>query len=58
MQCEITILTNEACQMPIQVPRARANLMTGKDLNKVQNEVKKSKRENIDRCGQSLVSAI
>jgi len=29
--------------MPIQVPRARANLMTGKDLNKVQNEVKKDK---------------
>ena len=28
--------------MPIQVPRARANLMTSKDLNKVQNEVKKA----------------
>lgn len=42
MQCEITILTNEACQMPIQVPRARANLMTSKELNKVQSEVKKA----------------
>ena len=47
MQCEITILTNEACQMPIQVPRARANLMTGKDLNKVQNEVKKASEKTL-----------
>lgn len=47
MQCEITILTNEACQMPIQVPRARANLMTGKSLNKVQNEVKKASEKTL-----------
>lgn len=32
--------------MPIQVPRARANLMTGKDINKVQNEVKKQVRKH------------
>lgn len=51
MQCEITILTNEACQMPIQVPRARANLMTSKDLNKVQNAVKKA-------SGQTLTGAV
>lgn len=47
MQCEITILTNEACQMPIQVPRARENLMTSKDLNKVQNEVKKASEKTL-----------
>ena len=40
-------LTNEACQMPIQVPRARANLMTSKDLNKVQNEVKKASEKTL-----------
>ena len=33
--------------MPIQVPRARANLMTSKDLNKVQNEVKKASEKNL-----------
>ena len=33
--------------MPIQVPRARANLMTGKDLNKVQNEVKKASERTL-----------
>lgn len=33
--------------MPIQVPRARANLMTGKDLNKVQNEVKKASEKTL-----------
>lgn len=47
LQCEITILTNEACQMPTQVPRARANLMTSKDLNKVQNEVKKASEKTL-----------
>lgn len=47
MQCEITILTNKACQMPIQVPMAGANLMTGKDLNKVQNEVKKASEKTL-----------
>ena len=33
--------------MPIQVPRAGANLMTGKDLNKVQNEVKKASEKTL-----------
>lgn len=33
--------------MPIQVPRARANLMKGKDLNKVQNEVKKASERTL-----------
>ena len=37
--------------MPIQVPRARANLMTSKDLNKVQNAVKKA-------SGQTLTGAV
>lgn len=37
--------------MPIQVPRARANLMTSKDLNKVQNEVKKA-------SGKTLTGAV
>lgn len=33
--------------MPIQVPRARANLMISKDLNKVQNEVKKASEKTL-----------
>lgn len=33
--------------MPIQVPRARANLMTSKDFNKVQNEVKKASEKTL-----------
>lgn len=33
--------------MPIQVPKARANLMTGKDLNKVQSEVKKASEKTL-----------
>lgn len=33
--------------MPIQVPRARANLMTSKDLNKVQSEVKKANEKTL-----------
>lgn len=33
--------------MPIQVPRAGANLMTSKDLNKVQNEVKKASEKTL-----------
>lgn len=33
--------------MPIQIPRARANLMTSKDLNKVQNEVKKASEKTL-----------
>lgn len=47
MQCEITILTNKARHMPIQVPRARANRMTNKELNKVQNEVKKASEKTL-----------
>lgn len=47
MQREITILTNKARQMPIQVPRAGANLMTDKDINKVQNEVKKVSEKTL-----------
>ena len=47
LQCEITILTNEARHMPIQVPRARANRMTNKELNKVQNEVKKASEKTL-----------
>lgn len=33
--------------MPIQVPRARANLMTSKDFNKVQNAVKKASEKTL-----------
>ena len=33
--------------MPIQVPRVRANLMTNKDVNKVQNEVKKASEKTL-----------
>lgn len=33
--------------MPIQVPRARANPMTNKDLNKVQSEVKKASEKTL-----------
>lgn len=33
--------------MPIQVPRARTNLMTSKDLNKVQKEVKKASEKTL-----------
>lgn len=33
--------------MPIQVPRARANRMTNKELNKVQNEVKKASEKTL-----------
>lgn len=33
--------------MPIQVPRARANRMTSKDLNKVQSEVKKANEKTL-----------
>lgn len=33
--------------MPIQVPRARANLMTNKELNRVQNEVKKASEKTL-----------
>lgn len=34
-------------QMPIQAPRVRANLMTNKELNKVQNEVKKASEKTL-----------
>lgn len=33
--------------MPIQVPRARANLMTSKDINKVQSEVKRASDKTL-----------
>lgn len=33
--------------MPLQVPRVRANIMTSKDLNKVQNEVKKASEKTL-----------
>lgn len=33
--------------MPIQVPRVRANLMTNKELSKVQNEVKKASEKTL-----------
>lgn len=33
--------------MPIQAPRVRANLMTNKELNKVQNEVKKASEKTL-----------
>lgn len=33
--------------MPIRVPRARANLMTNKELNRLQNEVKKSNEKTL-----------
>lgn len=33
--------------MPIQVPRARANLMTNRELNKVQSEVKKASDKTL-----------
>lgn len=33
--------------MPIQVPRVRANLMTNKDINKVQSEVKKANEKTL-----------
>lgn len=33
--------------MPIQVPRARANLMTSKEINKLQNEVKKASERTL-----------
>lgn len=33
--------------MPIQGPRVRANLMTNKELNKVQNEVKKASEKTL-----------
>lgn len=33
--------------MPIQAPRVRANLMTNKELNKVQNEVRKASEKTL-----------
>lgn len=45
--CKITALTNKAYQMPIQIPRVWVNLMTSKDLNKVQSEVKKASEKTL-----------
>lgn len=47
MQCEITILTNRRARSQLQVPKVWANLMTSKDLNKVQNEVKKASEKTL-----------
>lgn len=47
LQCEITILTNKVYQIPIQVPKVWANIMTSKDINKVQNEVKKASEKTL-----------
>lgn len=40
-------INKPAYQKPIQVPRVRANLMTNKELNKVQNEVKKASEKTL-----------
>lgn len=40
-------INKQAHQMPIQAPRVRANLMTNKELNKVQNEVKKASEKTL-----------
>lgn len=40
-------INEPAYQKPIQVPRVRANLMTNKELNKVQNEVKKASEKTL-----------
>lgn len=40
-------MNKPAHQMPIQAPRVRANLMTNKELNKVQNEVKKANEKTL-----------
>ena len=45
--CKITTLTNEAYQKPIQIPKVWVNLMTSKELNKVQNEVKKASERTL-----------
>lgn len=45
--CKITTLINKVYQIPIQVPRVWANLMTNKELNKVQNEVKKASEKTL-----------
>ena len=40
-------INKQANQRPIQVPRVRANLMTNKELTKVQNEVKKASEKTL-----------
>ena len=40
-------INKPAHQRPLQVPRVWANLMTNKELNKVQNEVKKSNEKTL-----------
>lgn len=40
-------INKQAHQMPIQVPRVRANLMTNKELNRVQNGVKKASEKTL-----------
>lgn len=43
----VKITLTPAHQKPIQVLRVRANLMTNKELNKVQNEVKKASEKTL-----------
>lgn len=45
--CKITTLINKVYQIPIQVPKVWANIMTSKDLNKVQSEVKKASEKTL-----------
>lgn len=40
-------INKPADQRPLQVPKVWANLMTGKDVNKVQNEVKKASEKTL-----------
>lgn len=40
-------INKQANQRPIQVPRVRANLMTNKELTKVQSEVKKASEKTL-----------
>lgn len=47
MYLQYNSINKQAHQMPIQVPRVRANLMTNKDVNKVQNEVKKASEKTL-----------
>ena len=45
--CKITTLINKVYQIPIQAPKVWANRMTNKELNKVQNEVKKASEKTL-----------
>lgn len=41
------VINKQAYQKPLQAPKVWANLMTSKDLNKVQNEVKKVSEKTL-----------